>query len=310
MDDYGLIIHWGLYSVPAFSTTKKLKMQNGSEWYNARLTEKNTFRPVSGWKETQAFHLQHYGESPYDNFLQQFNIESAKWNPDNWMKLCKDIGASYIILTAKHHDGFCLWKTDTTDKQCDRNIISDFVHSAKKHGIRYGIYYSWWEFNTSITIKFVNEIVIPQINELKQYTPDIWWFDGHWNIKTLYAKNTIDKIVSELLTTPHIWINDRIPLPQRATCRTFEDRYIPKTLPELESGQRWEHINTIGLSWGRNKQQTVKDYKTTEQLCDLYKHVSEMNGRFTLNLGPNPDGSFDQEEVKRLYELKEHMDNI
>ena len=86
MDDFGLIIHWGIYSVPAFSTTKKLKMQNGSEWYKGRLLEKNTFRPISGWKETQAFHSQHYGDSPYENFLDEFNRESAKWNSDDWMK--------------------------------------------------------------------------------------------------------------------------------------------------------------------------------------------------------------------------------
>ena len=137
--------------------------------------------------------------------------ESAKWNSDDWMKLCRDIGATYIILTAKHHDGICLWNTDTTDKKSHRNILSDFITSAKMYGIKYGIYYSWWEFNTSITINFIDTILVPQINELKKYTPDIWWFDGHWNIKTLYAKNTIDKIIFNLLKTKDIWINDRIP---------------------------------------------------------------------------------------------------
>ena len=127
------------------------------------------------------------------------------------MKLCRDIGATYIILTAKHHDGICLWNTDTTDKKSHRNILSDFITSAKMYGIKYGIYYSWWEFNTSITINFIDTILVPQINELKKYTPDIWWFDGHWNIKTLYAKNTIDKIIFNLLKTKDIWINDRIP---------------------------------------------------------------------------------------------------
>ena len=65
---FGVIFHWGLYSVPAYDDTKSCKkrsIQNGSEWYLRRLRETGTFRPISGWKETQEFHKANYGDKPY-----------------------------------------------------------------------------------------------------------------------------------------------------------------------------------------------------------------------------------------------------
>ena len=83
-----------------------------------------------------------------------------------------------------------------------------------------------------------------------------------------------------------------------STYRVYGDRHIPTEIPSVP----WEHVNTIGLSWGRNKYQEEKDYKGGIELYELYKKVRSLNGKFLLNIGPNPDGTLD------LYELKSLID--
>jgi alpha-L-fucosidase len=223
----GIIFHWGLYSVPAYDDPKliiKRKIQNGSEWYKKRLLEKGDFRPVSGWKETQKYHRENYNDQKYEDFAKEF--AQTPINFDKWMELCKSVGASYVIITAKHHDGFCLFETEI--KMEKTNFVKDFGISAKKYGLKFGIYYSWYEFDRNFTIDYVDNIVQPQIKELLSYKPDIFWFDGDWVIKTKYGKNVVAKICSNMKKLG-IEINDRVCDPSNGTYRVFADRYIPKS---------------------------------------------------------------------------------
>jgi len=145
--EFGIIFHWGLYSVPAFDNPEsilKRKIQNGSEWYQKRLEEKGTYRPV--YKETQEYHKLKFKDKDYKDFI---NIDNCKF--DNWMKLCKEVNATYVILTAKHHDGFCLWPTKSTNFCVKKDLVKEFIESAKKYNLKYGIYYSWYEFNRTCT---------------------------------------------------------------------------------------------------------------------------------------------------------------
>ena len=305
---FGVILHWGLYAVPAYDTVesaRKRKIQNGSEWYLKRLTEKNKFRPTSGWNETQKFHKEHFGEQSYEQFAEQFNKESANFNPMTWAQMCKDIGVQYVILTAKHHDGFCLWATKTTSFHSEIDHLKNLKDALDIVGIDFGIYYSWTEFNKDCTQDYMNKIMIPQIRELITYQPKIFWFDGDWNCKTQISLTTIDKLCNEIKKAlPGIQINDRIGHKTErnddpnylglATYRVYADRAIPTTKPQVP----WEHINTIGLSWGRNSYQESKDYKSSEELLELHRQVKRLGGHFLLNLGPNPDGTWDPEEER------------
>lgn len=312
---FGIIFHWGLYSVPAYCPVrnKRKGINNGSEWYLKRLTEKGTFRPITGWKETQKYHKENFEGKEYSDFKDEFLAEN--WNPDEWMKMAKDSGAEYVILTAKHHDGYCLWDTKTTNYNTietgpKRDLISDFGESAKRYGLQFGIYYSWSEFGKGCTIDYLKTIVDIQIDELLQYKPDIWWFDGDWMCTTKFSNDFISDICDKLKeANPDVEINDRLGgrkelKEQRenpnflkdSTYRSYGDREIPDEIPEVP----WEHINTIGHSWGRNNEQTTEHYKTPEELYSLYEKVASMNGRFLLNLGPNSDGSLDKNEVKSI----------
>lgn len=312
--DIGFIFHWGLYSVPAYdnvTSARRRKMQNGSEWYQKRLDESGNYHPISGWKDTQIYHQENYGDKSYEEFGHEFKAEN--WNPDSWMKLCVEAGAKYVIITAKHHDGFCLFKTKTTNNNSvdigpKRDIVEAFQISAKKFNLKFGIYYSWTEFRMLCTKKYIDTIMIPQMDELKKYMPDIWWFDGDWNCKTNISCMSASNICEDLhKINPSVIINDRIPkkdvstVSPHTTYRVYEDRYMPKI--KLEN--QWEHINTIGLSWGRNKDQKEKDYKNGKELYELYNNVKNKGGRFLLNFGPDSSGELDPFEVKSIREFME-----
>lgn len=299
----GIIFHWGPYSVPAFddpASAARRKTQNGSEWYLKRLTTTpEDYRPVSGWKETQSYHAEHFPELPYDEFFRRFS--PTTWDPDSWMKLCVQAGASYVILTSRHHDGYCLWPTKTGPSS-GVDLIQKFKDSALKHGLTFGLYYSWFDFGHSCTKEYLTSVVEPQISELLRYEPRVWWFDGHWMCRSAFAIEFIRAAVARIHRQGAV-VNDRLGLAfkdanelQYADYRVYEDRAIPQTAPLVA----WEHINTIGLSWGRNKRQRPSDYKSAADLLALYRRVRTLGGRLLLNLGPGEDGSLDPLETAAL----------
>lgn len=311
----GVIFHWGIYSVPAFDVINPSRhILNGSEWYQKRLLEKGNYRPVSGYKETQEYHRKNYGTQSYANFANGFTAQN--WNIQEWMNLAKSIGATYAILTAKHHDGFCLWNTKTTTNNSvalgpHLDLLREFADACRKNGLAFGIYYSWMEFlNSSCTKNYINTIIVPQVNELMNYKPDIWWFDGHWPCNSIYAKEVAEGLIRKIrLKNKDVEINDRIPGNKEeiknpnnlgiSTFRNYADRELPKIAPKVP----WESIQTIGYSWGRNRQQQKEHYKSGAKLLELIQKVFAKNGNFLINLGPNPDGTLDPFEVAALQEL-------
>lgn len=308
--DFGIIFHFGLYSIHAFDDPNSIirrTIQNGSEWYQKRLEEKGTYRPISGWKETQKYHKINFKDGKYEDFMKDFIID--KWEPEVWMKLCKEIGAKYVILTSKHHDGFCLYPTKTTKFRTERDIVGEFCLIARKYDLKVGIYYSWYEFNQTCTKKYMDNIISIQVEELSRNNPDIWWFDGDWACKTKYAKEKVRYICEKLKKmNSNIKINDRVCDFRNGTYRVFKDRYIPEekdiNLMRGEIKSEWEHINTIGLSWGYNKVQDSKlHYKSPETLYELYKKVKGKNGKFLLNLAPDSSGNIDVNEVRIIKEF-------
>ncbi|GAM19263.1 hypothetical protein SAMD00019534_024380 [Acytostelium subglobosum LB1] len=286
---------------------------NGSEWYLKRLIETGSFRPISGYKETQLYHKSHYPNQEYKGLAKLFTAEN--WDVDAWMTLCKKVGVTYVILTAKHHDGYCLWPSKTANQWNSvevgpkLDLVSTFKAAAKRHGLQFGLYYSWSEFEVGCTKEYCDNVVRPQMTELMAHQPDIWWFDGHWSMNTKYSQTMMSNICDQIhKMTPNALINDRIgskvefKSPRylgRSNYRVYDDRALPAKRPPCP----WEHINTIGMSWGRNRSQTKEHYKTGQGLFDLYNQVKLLGGRFLLNLGPDCDGQLDPFEVESLLEL-------
>jgi len=329
---FGIIIHWGVYSVPGYDSpahAKRRNIMNGSEWYLKRLT--STFRVGPSERLTKEYHTTNYPNCSYQDLAGRFT--ATNWNPNEWAALIARSGARYAIITAKHHDGFCLWKTDTNhdwnsaDVGPKRDIVSEFrsaimrLDSTKLHQgiVRFGLYYSWheWNRNTGVDVcgkEYVSNIVTRQIQELAKYKPNIVFFDGDWlrMCKHWHAKQAMELLSSAV---PDIAINDRLGKKESylsvsrndnsplCTYRTFADRTTPTSPPintHTKQPWHWERVDTIGLSWGRNRQQTDKDYKSVEELVTLLIDVVCKGGCLLLNLGPNSDGTLDIIEVERL----------
>jgi alpha-L-fucosidase len=316
--DLGLIFHWGVYSVPAYDdtvTARKREILNGSEWYAHRLY--STFRVGPASRKTRECHLAAYGGAEYQDLAAHLTAEH--WRPEEWVQLARRVGARYLIITARHHDGYCMWPTTTcpgwnsADTGPKRDVVGELASACRKEGLLFGVYYSLLEWDwlgkpnsttrakgiTTPTSKKRIERVHLQVGELlTRYRPDVWWFDGDWGSARW---RTGELVRSIRLLTPHAEINDRLGADSRhlSTFRSSPDRWIPEERP----GTPWESIQTVGLSWGRNLEQSGRDYKTGEELATLYERVSGMGGRLLLNLGPDRTGRLDEAEVQALLDM-------
>jgi alpha-L-fucosidase len=303
----GLIFHWGLYSVPAYdhlASMKRRRKWNGAEWYLARLREKGDYRPLSGWKETQEYHREKYGDRDYYSFAEDFTAQ--EYYPDEWMRLAREWGVTYVILTTKHHDGWCLFETETDPQsRRRRDLVREFCKSARKHGLRVGLYFSLTEFNVGCTQKYLRNVLIPQLRELARYEPDILWLDGGWNVKTQVATREILKVLEEY-RAKGVEINDRVSSSIKeyadpnylgiSTFRNYEDRALPREKPRV----LWEHVTTLGYSWGRMEDD---EYRSVKEIAKTLRRVKELGGRVLMNLGPDGEGRLREEEVERMGEV-------
>jgi alpha-L-fucosidase len=298
---FGIFIHWGLYSVPAYDDiecAKRRRIGNGSEWYLNRLNK--TFRVGKSDTLTKEYHQKHYDDMSYSNFKTMFT--GKYFNTDEWCKLFKRVGAKYIVFTAKHHDGFCLWDTKTTTNNVMNtpmklDVLLELSKSAKKYGLKLGIYYSWMEFEHGISNKYINNIVKPQLDELLGYEPDLFWFDGDWSVTA--EKLQSDKFVNKIHKLGII-VNSRLGKDsKKGDYENFSDRFIPDT----KQKNKFECCYTIGYSWGFNRQQTKEDLKSVDELYDVYKKVTRRNGNLLLNISPDRHGSLNDIEEQILIKL-------
>jgi len=217
---FGIFIHWGLYSIPAFAPIGSgnfleiinkegfkghFKNNPYAEWYL------NTMKIQDS--PTQKYHNEKYGESfSYDNFAPIFNNEVNNWNPDKMAEFFKLIGAKYVVLVTKHHDGFCLWPPENKNPikknwHTKRDIVGELTNAVISRGMKMGLYYSGaldWSFNPDKAIKDVVDFLTnPPLSKIyleyatyqwyeliNKYEPAILWND--------IGYNTPQKVVNEL----------------------------------------------------------------------------------------------------------------
>lgn len=297
--NFGIIIHYGLYSYYGFddlNSAKRRKTQNGSEWYYGRLIDNNNYRPISGHLSTKKYHKETYGNINYFDNLDKITDDEKKVK--EWVNIAKNKGASYIILTSKHHDGVLLFNSKTSSHKSKMDICKVFSDECKKENINFGFYYSWFQFDISFNKNYFQNYCIPQLEELLKYEPNYMWFDGDWVITQKTIQKEI-RDIANIIKSKNIIINDRIGKNNYdiADYRVFSDRYIPeKNINDI----KWQHINTIGYSWGYNKMQSENYYKNKNEIYDLYNQVKKLGGMFLINIGPNENAEIVKEELEAL----------
>jgi alpha-L-fucosidase len=306
---FGMFIHWGLYAVPAGEWQGQT---NHAEWI---LTTAQI--PV---KE-------------YEKFAVQFN--PIEFDAGQWVRTAKKAGMKYIVITSKHHDGFCLFDSKLTDYDAvdatpfKRDILKELSDECRKQGIKICWYHSimdWhhpdylprrrWEDRPTEGADFNRYIkhMKGQLEELVSNYGEIGvlWFDGEWENTWNYEKgNDLYRYVRAL--KPGIIINNRVGKGRAGMAGTFD----PKTsagdfgtpeqeIPATGLGYDWETCMTMNDHWGYNKND--RNWKSTEDLIRKLVDISSKGGNFLLNIGPTAEGLFPQPCLERLAEIGKWME--
>ena len=147
-EKFGIFIHWGVYSVPAWIRVQEGRYASYAEWYYARV--------MGELRGDEEFHEKTFGEGfEYRDFAPMFT--AGLFDPDLWASLFAESGARYVVLTSKHHDGFCLWPTTSPFKENwnsmdvgpRRDLLGELTESVRAQGLRMGLYYSLIEWETN-----------------------------------------------------------------------------------------------------------------------------------------------------------------
>jgi alpha-L-fucosidase len=315
---FGIFIHWGLYSVPAWGP---LPSDGASvydcyaEWYWKRLADK-------GNKVNQLFadfHRRHYGEQfAYQDFVNQFTCELFK--PADWAKLFREAGANYVVLTSKHHEGFALWPSEhawnwnAVDVGPHRDLAGDLTEAVKNEGLHMGFYYSLYEwFNPLYSAnldRYVSEHMIPQMKDLvNRYHPDVVWTDGEWEHPSEKWRSTefLAWLYNESPVRETVVVNDRWGKETRSVhggIYTTEYGLVHEgEMDDAVVTHPWEECRGIGHSFGYNRNEQLEDYSTSEQLVHLLIDKVSAGGNLLLNIGPTADGRIPVIMQQRLTDM-------
>jgi alpha-L-fucosidase len=288
---FGLFIHWGVYAVPA---GKYGDNTNYGEW------------------------IMHSGKIPsaeYKEYASQFN--PTKYDPAGWVKVAREAGMRYIVITSKHHDGFALYPSDVTDWDVvdatpyGKDLLGPLVNEAKKAGLKMGFYYSqaqdwnnpggakarfeegdgWDEAHKGDFDAYLDNIALPQAKELLSHYPlDIFW----WDTPTWMNEERTRPFVEALKIRPAIITNNRLGV--EGDTKTPE-QFVPVTGHEGD----WETCMTMNRHWGYNAYDD--DWKSSEELIHKLIEICSKGGNFLLNVGPTAEGEFPQPCIERLQDM-------
>lgn len=277
---FGMFIHWGLYSVIG-----------RHEW---------------------AMEMEAIPVAEYEQLAKQFNPKPNAAR--DWAKLAKRAGMKYMVMTTKHHEGFCLFDTKFTDycapkQACGRDLVAEYVEAARAEGLRFGFYYSLMDWHHPDGVRCAEdeaarkrfvEYIHGQVRELMTNygKVDILWYDVAWPLDAKgWESAKMNRMVRDL--QPHIIINNRSKLP--------EDFSTPEQHVKGEPAARaWEACMTMNESWGYHKADDA--WKTPKQILRYLITCARDGGNYLLNIGPKPDGSIPEESVRILNAVGEWMD--
>ncbi|MCF6287471.1 MAG: alpha-L-fucosidase, partial [Candidatus Hydrogenedentes bacterium] len=304
---FGIFIHWGAYAVPAWGPKDRY-----AEWYWNDL--------IRGDGQTKAFHDATYGEDfKYQDFAAQFKAEL--FDPKQWADTFKRSGAKYIVLTSKHHEGFCLWPNpqawnwNSVDIGPHRDLAGDLTEAVREVGLKMGFYYSIYEwfnplYNTDVD-RYVDEYMLPQMKDLVQrYQPDLFWPDGEWSHPSSTWRSTefLAWLFNESKAPKDIAINDR----WGKECRNVHGGFATPEYGGIPDGkliQRgdFEECQGMGHSFGYNRNETADNYRSTTKLLHLLIGNVSRGGNLLLDIGPTADGRIPVVMEQRLLEMGEWL---
>ena len=323
---FGIFIHWGVYSVPAWIRVQEGKYASYAEWYYARV--------MGELKGDEDFHERTFGQDfEYRDFAPMFTADL--FDPDLWASLFAESGARYVVLTSKHHDGFCLWPTSSPFKEKwnsmdvgpKRDLVGELTEAVRDQGLRMGLYYSLIEWETNRTDRtpsgrfipqeamdqygipldrYVDDHVIPQLQELvTEYQPALIFSDaGEWDHDEDFwkTKDFLAWLYNNAPNKEEVVVNDRWA---KGMVGQHGD-YFSSEYQDLEgvgAGHPWEESRGMGRSYGYNRAENINHYRTSKELVHELIDVVSRGGNLLLNVGPTADGRIPVIMQQRLRDI-------
>ena len=315
---FGIFIHWGTYSVPAYAPVIPGKLAYAEWYWNALTNGKNNPNADDLQKGTWAFHQKVYGaDFPYQNFAAQFKAEL--FDPDHWAEVFAHSGAKYVVLTSKHHEGFALWPSkeasatwgrpwNAVEIGPKRDLLGDLSDAVRRKGLRMGYYYSLYEWYNPLWLydkpRYVREHMFPQFKDLvTRYKPAIIFSDGEWDMPSSEWHS------AELLA----WLFNESPVKDEVV---VDDRWGSDTrhkhggywTTEYTAGMSgtdhpWEESRGMGVSYGYNRAEDLSIYHTGRELVFILVDTVSRGGNLLLDIGPKADGTIPVIMEERLTQI-------
>ena len=290
---FGMFIHWGVYAVPA-GTYKDKPVGDIGEWimWNAKI-------PVHD----------------YRGFAERFN--PTKYDPGAWAALAKEAGMRYMIITAKHHDGFALFPSSASKWNVveatpwKKDLLAPLATAARAQGLKFGLYYSqaqdwnnpggakaemqdgdgWDEAQKGGFDAYIDAVAVPQVTEiLKNYQPDVLW----WDTPHLMTPPRAAKFAKLLALRPGIIHNNRLGGGYPGDTETPEQEIPATGFP----GRDWETCMTMNDTWGFK--QDDHHWKPLATLIQNLVDIASKGGNYLLNVGPTAEGEIPAESIQLL----------
>lgn len=297
---FGLMVHWGLYSLPA------------GEWKGQRMTY------IGEWIQSR-FHIPN---AEYHALARAFN--PILFDADEWVRLAQDAGMQYIVVTAKHHEGFALFRSKVSSFNLvdgtpfGRDAIDELANACTRRGMKLGLYYSqdldwsdpngggyltpannhgphdremmsWtndWDFPDASAkdySKCFEEKIKPQVRELLTNYGDLCliWFDTPQTISPAQSRELADMVHA---LQPNCLINSRIG-NGLGDYTSMGDNEIPD---DFKSGGLFESPTTLNDTWGYKS--FDNHWKDAQTVLSIKRHLNERGVNYLLNVGPDALG--------------------
>ncbi|TSA37862.1 MAG: alpha-L-fucosidase [Porphyromonadaceae bacterium] len=307
---FGIFIHWGVYSVPAFE----------SEWYPRLMYLKGS--------PAYKHHMETYGSQKdfgYKDFIPMFKAE--KFDANEWISLFIKAGAKYVVPVAEHHDGFAMYKTslskwNAAEMGPHRDIVGELADAAKKQGMIFGLsshrIEHWWflqggrkfesdvmdpqyadfygparEENETMSPEFMNDWLLRSVELVDKYQPQLFWFD--WWIEQPALEPYRKSFAAYYYNKGLEW--------NKGVAINYKNSSFPDgtAVYDIERGSSkagkkypWQTDTSIGKkSWGYIP---GEENKSPNELIDELVDIVSKNGNLLLNIGPRPDGTITREQ--------------
>jgi alpha-L-fucosidase len=244
--------------------------------------------------------------------VQEYERLADTWRPKErpareWARLARQAGMKYMVMTTKHHEGFCLWDTRQTDYNAvkrgpGRDLVREYVEACREFGLKIGFYYSLMDWHhpdgarcatDKATRRRFLDFTQGCVRELcSNYGKiDILWYDVSWPLRSPEEWESVKMNTMARELQPHVVINNRSQLD--------EDFGTPEEhVTAAEAGRAWEACMTFNGSWGYMP--IAPDWHSVREVLEMLRTAAAGQGNLLLNIGPKPDGSAPEEAVERL----------